>query len=153
MQHRRVRRHGLDCGGHVGERLVIDHDRVERLLGSEFVDCRHRRHGVADITHAVQRDQRPVAQVQAPVHVHPGEVGTREHRDHAGHGQRSRNVDARDARVGQRAAQDAAVQHARHDHVARELRRAGHLIEVVAADLAGVVQVFRRIHGGAGIDG
>ena len=110
---------GLGEVGDRGQRLVVDVDELDRVLGDVAVLGDHERDRVADELHLAlgQRWARSVGNVPAGDGV-PGlldvrvEVGGGEHRAHTGQRQRRRRVDAVDAGPRQRAAHEAGVQHA-----------------------------------------
>jgi hypothetical protein len=81
----------------------------------------------------VDRDDRPVLDRVPVVGVDVGEVGSGQHADDARDLLRGRGVDRDDAPVRDRAAQDLAVQHPRHDQVADEVRLPARLLARVAA--------------------
>ena len=110
---------GLGEVGDGGQRLVVDVDQLDGVLGDVPALGDDERDRVADELHLAlgQRRAGRVRHVLAHDRV-PGlldvgvEVGGREHRVHAGQRQRRRGVDAVDRRAGERAAHEAGVQHA-----------------------------------------
>ncbi len=130
-----VQRRHLEGARHVvdrGQRLVLDGDRahgIARLLQRLGGDDRH---GLAVVAHAVAREHGLVGELQA-VGLRAGHVVVREHGVDAGQLQRRADVDRDDARVGVRAAQRRAVQHAGDVEVARVRELAGDLRDAVDA--------------------
>ena len=123
---------GLGEVGDRGQRFVVDVDEFDRVLGDVTVVGDDERDRIADELHLAlgQRRARRVGDVLARDRV-PGllDVGVQilggEHRVHAGQRQRRRCVDAVDAGAGERAADEAGVQHARPVHIVDEGAVAG----------------------------
>ena len=117
--------HRLVHAQHRRQRLVLDLDQVERVLGDVRVDGADRGHGVARVERLVggehvvadplERSER-LPEVDH-VAVDPREVRVRDDGLDAVQRERLRGVDAHDPRVRMRAAQDAPVEHARQAHV------------------------------------
>ena len=115
------------------ERLVVDVDQLERLLGRRLVDGRDRRHRLALVPRDPDREHRPVAICRAVVGIAPGQIGAGERGEDAGPGAGARHVDARDPRVGVRRAEHLRVSHARHGQVGDVARAAGDFLDRVDA--------------------
>ena len=100
------------------ERLVLDDDRVERaarLLGMLRRDDRDR---LADVAHAVDREDGLVRELEA-VRLAPGDVGVGEDGVDARLREGGGDVERHDPRVGARAAQRVPPQHPGRGEVAR----------------------------------
>ena len=138
-----------------GQRLVVDVDQFDRVLGEVAALGDDQRNRVADELGLAlgQRRPRSVRDVLARDGV-PGlldvgvEVGGGEHRVHAGQRQRRRGVDAVDPGARERAAHEAGVQHARPGDVVDEAAAAGQQPGVLDPLYAGSGVPGRR--GGAG---
>ena len=127
------------------EQLVLDDDRLEReacLLG---VLGRDDRDGLADVPHAIDREHGLVGELE-PVRLPAGDVRVGEHRVDARLSERARDVDRADARVGVRAAQRVAPEHAGGGEVARVGEVAPHLRDRVVSQepLADLADAERR---------
>ena len=115
---RRAGFHRLFGVGHGGQRIVVDVDRVDRIARDVRIGRDHDRHGVADEVDAVARQDgvlgrleignRGGARHQAARSV---DVGAGQDGDDARDRARGGDVDASDARVRVRAAQDGRMEH------------------------------------------
>ena len=122
---------------HEGERLVVDVDQLQRVLGRVSIDGCDRRHRIADEPYgvvegvtAVLGDLLDFVVVLLPAGnpagaPHDLAVLVRDDGFDAGQRARLRRVDADDPRVRMRTAQHACVQHSRQPDVAGVLRFAG----------------------------
>ncbi len=126
---------GLQRGDRVGDggkRLVLDLDRPRgetRLLRIVRRDDRDR---FADVAHDARREHRLVGAHQAEL-LAGGQVVRREHRAHARHRARRRDIDTRDPRVRVRAAQRRSMEHALARQIAPVEELALHLRRRVRA--------------------
>ena len=104
---------------HRGQRLVLDVDQAERVVGRVLVGGDHERHLLALEAHLVARQHglRVVGDRGHPGQAERLEVLGGDHRGHVGMGERGRRVDRDDARVRVGAAQQRAVDHARQPDV------------------------------------
>ena len=127
--------------------LVLDDDLARRRLGGRFVLGRHRGDPLARKAHPLRCEDRPILDRVAPVGIEVGELGADQHRDHARHRLGGGGVDRDDPRVGQRGAQDLAVQHSRHVDVAGEPGPAADLLARVLARLRAPDPVGNRVCG------
>ena len=100
------------------ERLVLDHDRLERTPRLLRVLGRDDDDRLADVAHAVDREHRLVGELE-PVELLPRDVRVRQHGVDAVEAQGGAQVDRDDPRMRVRAAQRVAPQHARRGEVAR----------------------------------
>jgi hypothetical protein len=107
------------------ERLVLDVDEIEGALGGGFVGGNDRGHRIADEAHEI-RAERVFVVADGQHAVRDRERGAGEHEVHARLGLGARRVDADDACVGMRRAEQLAVQHPREQQVVGESRLAGH---------------------------
>ena len=101
MQHRRVgtqRRGGVE---HRRQHVVANLDRTRRGFGRFARSGRDRGHAIADETHGIDGQHGPVQYL--PAETSQTDVGAGDHRVHAGHAPRRRNVDRADAGVRVRA--------------------------------------------------
>ena len=128
---RRARLHRLLGIGGDRQRLVVDFDQVERFVGDGQVIGGHRGHGLAEEDGAIDCQERVGAGLGARLQLR--DVGGGEHRAHTRQGARLRDVDARDAGVGVRAAQQPRLQKPRELHVADVLGAAGDLLGRIEA--------------------
>ena len=115
---------------HAGEYLILHFDQVQRLLCDLFGNRRHRGHRFPDVPNLLHREDLLVAQLAIPPPyplLHPERVLTRHHSLDPGEFQRLGKVDVLDLRMGMRAPEDLAVQHARTRDVDGVLRSSGHL--------------------------
>ncbi len=140
VDHWRARGERVLDRGDDGQLLVLDRDRVDGGGGCRLRLGRHRCDRLAVEAHLVDRDDRTVLDRVAEVRVDVGEVAAGEDADDARDPFCGGGVDRRDPRVRDRAAQDPAVQHPRHEQVADELGLAAELLvciepRVRAADL------------------
>jgi hypothetical protein len=123
---------GLDVH-HRGQRLVLDADQIERVVGAVDVVGDHRRHRLPNEAHAAGRErtdlaghrQRGVGGVDRHRPADRAEVGRHEDAHHAGRAPRGRHVDRSDARVRVRRAQHRGVQAPRHGQIVDERSRPG----------------------------
>ena len=117
VHQRRRRRQGLleRDGRPLGR--VVHLDQVQRGGRGRLVDGGHRRHGLALEARDVDSEDRTVAERRPIIGIAPGEVGAAEHGEHAGQRASARGLDARDARMRVRRAEDTRVGHARQDEV------------------------------------
>ena len=108
--------HGL-IGGHDGRQLFIFHaNQIERIAGNLIGDGRHGCHFFTAKTHDTLGQNRALLVVHAP---EVGRrIGTRQHGFDTWQGFGSRGINADNARMRVRAAQNLAVQHARDLDVA-----------------------------------
>jgi hypothetical protein len=113
------------------ERLVDDLDGRQGRLGRLGSGGRRRRHRLAHVTDLVAGQDRLVLDGAAVADV--GHVGRGDDRTHAGKLQRPSHIEADDARVGLRASQNPAPQHAGQAEVRRIHGGAGHLAGGVQA--------------------
>ena len=90
--------------------------RTDRLLGGALVDRRHAGHLVADEAHVIGRERLLVVRPGDDA-VLEGQLVAGQRRDHARQLEGLADVDAADARVGVRRAQQLGVQHARKGDV------------------------------------
>jgi hypothetical protein len=118
---------------HGGQHLVVDVDQRERLGRGELVHGGDAGDGVAHVADLLETQRVLVARPGDDA-VRHRQVLARDRGDHAGMRQRPRHVDALDAGVGMRRAQDLREQHAREHEVVGEDRHAGDLL--AALDLA-----------------
>ena len=118
--------HGVLDRGDRTERLVLDHDRVERVEGGVLVHGRDGGDRVADETHRVGRERVLVLGDRQDAEG-DRQIAARRRGDDAGPLQRFRHVHAQEARVRKLRAQDLAVQHPRKKEIVRELRLPRHL--------------------------
>ena len=100
---------------------VLDAYEAQRVLGGALAVRDYNSDLIADVAHD------GVEHEQVGVDAHRRHVVVREHRVYAGQRQRLRGVDALDAGVGVRAAQDAAVEHAGALEVGGVVSVAAHL--------------------------
>jgi hypothetical protein len=130
---RRSRRDRLLHVADDGQLLVLDDDRVERRcrLGGGLRGDRSDLLAVE--AHLVDRDDRTILDRVPVVRIDVTEIDTGEYADDAGHPRGLGRVDRDDAAMRDRAPQDTAVQHSRHEHVADELRLAAQLLARVTA--------------------
>ncbi len=132
-------------------RVVLDVDRLDRVVGDRVAVGEHDGDAVTDVVDGVDGD-RMVRRVEHVLGDGPGarhrrrpligEVGTGVDGAHAGHRGGSRGVDRHDRGAGVRAAQHGHVERPRHLHVVGEDRLAGQqdrvfLAEQSCADHAG----------------
>jgi YD repeat-containing protein len=108
--------------GREWQRLVVDANQTQRILGDLFGHGRDRGNLVADEAH------RAIEEAAVSVPLDLGRVRTREHGVHAGQRFGARSVDARDARMRQRASQYARVELPLEPDVAGILRAAADLV-------------------------
>ena len=126
------RRAWFNASLHVEHRrqlLVIDFDQAQRLFRGIDGQCRHRRHRIADVTHFFHGDNGLIFENRAVIRLDAfvvQDIVAREHRHHAGDFESFGNIDALDARVRVRAAENLAVTHAGDAHVGEIARSAGH---------------------------
>ena len=106
----RVFAHGGDRIEHGRQRLVVDLDLLQGLVGDLLGDRRHRRDAVAGVEHVVVDQHRLVLERGAEGIDRNFLAG--EHRHHAGHGLGRTGVDALDAGGGNAGALDVRVEHA-----------------------------------------
>ncbi len=101
---------------HCRQHLVVDLDEVQGLLCGPLVERRHASHLVADESGVIGRERLLV--LRPGDDAVPGrQLGADQRRHHAGIGLGLGDVDAADARVGVRRAEDLRVQHARQRDV------------------------------------
>ena len=108
------------------QRLVLDVDQVERLECRQLVAGDDGRDRIADEAHAIDRERMLVLADRQDA-VGDGEVLAGQRQVDARMRQRARHVDAEDARVRHRRAQQLAVHHPRQHHVVGEPGLAGDL--------------------------
>jgi hypothetical protein len=112
-------------GKHRGQRLVLDLDQRRRVVGGSPALGGHRDDRLADVAHALDGEGEHRAALHPGVVPEDAAVGFAEPGDgvasqHAGDARRSARaleVDAYEARVGVRAADEGGVHHARQRHV------------------------------------
>ena len=146
------RRLGVEDGGQL---LVLDLDQAQRPLGRLLVDRGHGGHLVADVAHPLLGQDVLVvagrAHAVARCRARPGPVITA---STPGSAARPAGVDALDQPVGDGAAEDLAVDHARQAEVGGVLAAAGDLVRRVVAGHAvpddGVVAVLLACSPGRG---
>ena len=127
------------------QRLDVDFDGAERVLGDAGAVGQHHGQRLADIAHLVARHDRLAEGFELRHRLQPhrhqrdciAEIGRGDDGMHAGDFCRPRHVDSADAAVGDRAAQDRRMQHV----LAREIVD----ILAAAADEAKVLQPFDRL--------
>ena len=120
VEHRRAGRHralGID---HMGQRVEIDLDHLQRILGQIAVGGQHGRdrlaleagdpvgHGKIIVLAQTRQGAEHGDRVGAPHHLLAGQ-----HREDTRHGQGGTGVDPKDAGMGERVAQDRDMAHAR----------------------------------------
>ena len=150
-----VRVEGLRLEGLLGiddrlERLVLDQDPVGRATGLLGVLGGHDRHRLAEVAHAVEREHGLVRELEAVAPL-AGDVVAREHRVHAGHGDRFADVEREDPGVRVRAPDGDAPEHSGCVEVACVGELAGHLGDAVGAqhdltDASDLEGLRRRAH-------
>ena len=127
------------------QRLDVDFDSAERILGNAGAVGEHHGQRLADIAHLVARHDRLTEglELRHRLQSHRNqrdcitEIGRGDDRMHAGHFSCTRYVDSADAAMGDRAAQDRRVQHV----------VTGEIVDILAAaaDEAKVLQPFDRL--------
>jgi len=138
-QHRRAFLHGLGCAEHRGQRFVVDLDEPGGLLGHVRVDGRHRGHGVPAVEHLARGEHvaADVAERNLALAQIDHAIGTLREIAGGHYGfdalqfLGSRDVDAEDAGVGVRAAQNMAMKQARSLEISAVERPSGHLVGAV----------------------
>jgi hypothetical protein len=142
VEERSVGPHGFDDVEDDGQRLVLDPDPTECLLGQRRCRGRHCRHRVAVIEHLVASED---IACEVPV-VHRtltaaallarllGKILGRDHRLDAREIEGGRDVDAHDPGVGVGTAEDAAVQETGREAVGSEVRAPRHLVDTVGTN-------------------
>ncbi len=127
----RAIRHRAFRLGQSGQRLVLDLDQVERVVGRVDVLGHHRGHRDAGRVHGVLGQDRMGRHAHVghqPIHRHRGEVGgvlSGHHQQHARRAPRRLDVEARDAGVRVRGAEQGHVDAAWRPHVVHVGARAG----------------------------
>ena len=122
VQNRRTLLHRVGRGKHSRQNFVLDIDQRRRFFGDMDVDGRHRRHGMALVEHLAYRQHVALDVAErrlsfAQIHDLIGslrQVCSRNHRLDAFERFRLGRIDALDARMRVRTAQDRAVQQPRH---------------------------------------
>lgn len=120
--------HGRD----VGQRVVLDLDQRQGLLGGDRVLCDHAHHDLARVADLVTGDQRMVRHRMAVLEVDVREATAVTTASTPGQGAGGRRVDGADARVRVGRAHQARVGQARHADVDRVFRCAGDLGHAIA---------------------
>ena len=121
----------LDCIQHVKDRrqrLVIDLDQLQRILGGPMIRGRHRDDGIANVANSVHREDRLIAKRRTEVRIDPRhlrDIGTGEHRGDTGQRRGLGFVDAQNPRVRVRTSQHSNMEHSRHLDVADMQRPPG----------------------------
>jgi len=116
---RRARRFGAVGARHRGQHVVVDDDRVARVLrlvAGLGDDCGHLLALETDLVGG-QHSLRVAAHRRHPGQLVLGHELARHHRYHSRHAGRRARVDRLDARMGMRAAQDRHVQHVRQNQI------------------------------------
>ena len=145
---RAVGQRGEDVGDR-GQRLPVDHDRFDAVVGGVVGVGHHRRHRLADVADHLRRQRPVLATRRAAAGAALGrrarggqrlgqlaDVLARDDHANAGHLQRRLDVDTPDARVSVGAAHEGHPLHAGHHHVGDVGRRAGdHARILLALDL------------------
>ncbi len=106
----RILAHGGDRIEHGRQRLVFDHDLVQRLVGYLLGDGRYRRNAVTGVEHDIV-DQHRLVLERGPEGI-DRDLLAGEHRHDAGHGLGRAGVDALDAGRRNAGALDARIEHA-----------------------------------------
>ena len=133
MQMRGIRRQCRVGGDHGGKLFVRDVDEGDGLVGDRGALRGNSDDRLAHEADAVDGEDRPILQGVTVVGVDRRQIAARHHRDHAGERFGTARVDAGDAGVGVRAAQEPAVGHPVQAEIARELGLARHLGDGVDA--------------------
>ena len=140
MQHRIAAR--IDRLHHVGhgrQRLVLDLDESDRVLGDVAAVGDHQHHRLADMAHFAERDAALLDRRIGKARQRPGFLRRLLAGDHCGHaGQRQRRalVDRLDAGVRMRAAQHRRVRHVRQRDVVDEAAAADQEARILLAQHA-----------------
>jgi hypothetical protein len=138
-----------------GKFLVLDTDQLAGGLGRGFVDGADRGHALAVEAHFLDGQRRFLARLGHPAPSPAVEVLAGQYALDALHPERFAGVDAEDAGVRMRAAQQLDPEHAGKIEVGGVARIARHLLtridarQALAEQRAGLFQVrlFRRVHG------
>jgi len=127
-----LRRERLVDGGHRGSRFPFDADQLSRVRRNVRIRRHHRRDRLTAKSGDAVRQRRPGGGDESGAvearRERPGngpQILRCDDRDHAGHGESGRAVDADDARVGVRTAHEAREQHARQTEVVEVAPAAG----------------------------
>ena len=130
----------------------VDEDALGGILGEIGVGGEDDRHRLADIAHLVLRQDRLAVGLEAGDadlaeidRRDRGDVGEGPHRRHAGHGQGLARLDAEDAAVGDRRADDAHVELAGKIDVGGEAALSGEKRPVLQAPYGGADDGHQRI--------
>jgi hypothetical protein len=119
MNRRLAAREAVEGVGECVERLVLDVDQVERFERRELVARDDRRNGIADEAHTILRERVFILRHRQDA-VGDRKLTARKHEVHARMSERTRRVDAQDARVRHGRAQQPGVQHPGQDNVVGE---------------------------------
>jgi hypothetical protein len=127
--HDRLRGHRLDLVVHRGQRLVLDIDQRSRFFRDVRIGRQHQRDRLAGVAHLAEREYGLIVERRPVVRVgnDGADVLARDDAVHALDGLCRRDVDALDAPVRDRAAEDLPVQHPRQLQVMHVLGPPGHL--------------------------
>ena len=99
MYERRILGQGGPHTQNGGKLFVVDADEIERLLRLRLGGCRNRNHGLADVSHAVDRQERLVLDGSSE---EERKVATGHNNPHARRRESGRRVDRDDAGMGVR---------------------------------------------------
>ena len=144
--------------GHRRQRLDVDRDRLQRVLGERRAVGHHDRDRLADVAHLADGDDRLLVALELGQRLlpqrnvrHVADIGRRDHGVHARPRARRRRVDRADAAVRDRAAQDHRMQHFLADEIVDVLSAPGEKAEVLdALDRAADEGVPARVAWGSG---
>ena len=126
MEQRGIRSHGFHGVEDRRQHFVVDVDAQERFFGGFGRLRRDRGDPVADVTHPVPAQHRHVPQ-DLPHEMTRG-ILSGHHGLDAGDTPGRGGINATDASVGMRTAQNLAPKHAGHIHVGGEARASGHFL-------------------------
>ena len=154
LVHDRLGGHRLHLVVHRRQLLVFGGDEMHGLLRHVRIGGEHHRDRLADMAHLVDCEHRLIVERRAVVRLrhHRLHFCARDDAMHAGNSARGAHIDALDASVRHRRAEDLAVEHARQPQVVDVLGAAGDLEPGLearhrAADLVRLSGVRRALHG------
>jgi len=139
------RQSGLGAGDSL-QQFVLDGDQIQRRMRDIQRIRGHGRDGIAHIAHAVAAQRGPVHAAQSVVGL-ARNVGVGDHRVHAGKRACRSGIDAQDAGMRVRAAQDRAAQLVRRNAVRQIQRHAAELGRGIAAHQVRMVQRTHHARG------